>query len=109
MANIVVGSFRQTYCPPHILGRVVATAMMINHSTIPLGSLLGGVLGDAVGYRPTMWIMAGVVAPCWLILATSPMRRERDLPQTLPRDVPWAVTSPREGPPRKGGRGKGGA
>ncbi|MFF3326530.1 MFS transporter [Streptomyces sp. NPDC002889] len=82
VANIVVGSFRQAYCPPHMLGRVVATAMMINHSTIPLGSLLGGVLGDAVGYRPAMWIMTGVAAPSWLILATSPMRRERDLPQT---------------------------
>ncbi|MDN0199480.1 MFS transporter [Streptomyces sp. S.PNR 29] len=82
VANIVVGSFRQSYCPPHMLGRVVATAMMINHSTIPLGSLLGGVLGDAVGYRPAMWITTAAVAPCWLILALSPMRRERDLPQT---------------------------
>ncbi|MEU2856903.1 MFS transporter [Streptomyces mirabilis] len=82
VANIVVGSFRQTYCPPHLLGRVVATTMMINHSTIPVGSLLGGVLGDAVGYRPAMWIMTGLVAPCWLILAMSPMRRERDLPRT---------------------------
>ncbi|MFE2314406.1 MFS transporter [Streptomyces sp. NPDC059441] len=79
VANIVVGSFRQTYCPPHMLGRVVATAMMINHSTIPVGSLLGGVLGDTVGYRPAMWIMTGLVAPCWLILVMSPMRRERDL------------------------------
>lgn len=82
VANIVVGSFRQAYCPPHMLGRVVATAMMINHSTIPVGSLLGGVLGDTVGYRPAMWIMTGLVAPCWLILVMSPMRRERDLPGT---------------------------
>ncbi|WP_143589088.1 MFS transporter, partial [Streptomyces angustmyceticus] len=81
VANIVVGSFRQTYCPPYMLGRVVATAMMINHSTIPLGSLLGGVLGDTVGYRSAMWIMTSVVASCWLILAMSPMRRERDLPE----------------------------
>ncbi|PNG23304.1 MFS transporter [Streptomyces cahuitamycinicus] len=82
VANIVVGTFRQTYCPPHMLGRVVATAMVINHSTIPLGSLLGGMLGDAVGYRPAMWIMTGVVAPSWLILAMSPMRRMRDLPRS---------------------------
>lgn len=81
VANVVVGSFRQTYCPPDMLGRVVATAMMINHSTIPIGSVLGGVLGDTVGYRQAMWIMTGVVALSWLILATSPMRRERDLPQ----------------------------
>ncbi|MFJ4478871.1 MFS transporter [Streptomyces xanthochromogenes] len=82
VANVVVGSFRQTYCPPHMLGRVVATAMMINHSTIPLGSLLGGVLGDALGYRSAMWIMTGVVALSWLILAASPMRHQHDLPQT---------------------------
>ncbi len=81
VANVVVGSFRQSYCPPHLLGRVVATAMVINHSTIPLGSLVGGVLGDAVGYRTTMWIMTAVVAPSWLILALSPMRRQRDLPR----------------------------
>ncbi|MGW0470874.1 MFS transporter [Streptomyces coeruleorubidus] len=82
VANIVVGSFRQTYCPPRMLGRVVATAMMINHSTIPLGSLLGGVLGDAVGYRTAMGIMTGVVALSWLVLVMSPMRREQDLPRT---------------------------
>lgn len=82
VANIVVGSFRQAYCPPRMLGRVVATTMMINHSAIPLGSLLGGVLGDVVGYGTAMWIMTGVVASSWLILATSPMRHERDLPQT---------------------------
>lgn len=81
VANVVVGSFRQTYCPPHMLGRVVATAMMIN-SAIPLGSLLGGVLGDALGYRSAMWIMTGVVALSWLILAASPMRHQHDLPQT---------------------------
>nr|WP_268257033.1 MFS transporter [Streptomyces capitiformicae] len=86
VANIVVGSFRQNYCPPHMLGRVVATAMVINHSTIPLGSLLGGVLGDAVGYRSAMWTMTGFVAPSWLILAMSPMRRERDLPLTYEQE-----------------------
>ena len=80
VANVVVAGFRQTYCPPHLLGRVVATAMMINYSTIPLGSVAGGALGDAVGYRPAMWIMTGLLAPCWLVLALSPVGRARDLP-----------------------------
>ncbi|WP_436801145.1 MFS transporter [Streptomyces coeruleorubidus] len=98
VANIVVGSFRQTYCPPHMLGRVVATAMVINHSTIPLGSLLGGVLGDAVGYRTAMGIMTGVVALSWLVLGMSPMRRERDLPQTHEPEQ----TQPRNRPGSRG-------
>jgi predicted MFS family arabinose efflux permease len=76
-----------------MLGRVVATAMMINHSTIPLGSLLGGVLGDAVGYRPAMGIMTGVVALSWLVLVMSPMRREHDLPRTHEPEQAHAGTS----------------
>ncbi|MCT7352118.1 MFS transporter [Streptomyces sp. 15-116A] len=80
VANVVVGTFRQSYCPPHLLGRVVATAMVINHSAIPLGALAGGLLGDALGPRPAMWIMTSVVAVCWLILAAGPIRYERDLP-----------------------------
>ena len=80
VANVVVGSFRQAYCPPRLLGRVVATTMVVNHSTIPVGALVGGVLGDAVGYRAAMWIMTGLLAPCWLVLAVSPVGRDRDLP-----------------------------
>jgi Na+/melibiose symporter-like transporter len=80
--NVVLGSFRQVYCPPRLLGRVVATTMMLNHSTIPLGSLLGGVLGDVLGLRSAMWVMTGLLAPCWLVLVLSPMRVSRDLPTT---------------------------
>ncbi len=75
-----------------MLGRVVATAMVINHSIIPLGSLLGGVLGDVVGYRSAMWIMTGIIAPCWIILVLSPIRRERDLPQAYEPVLPANAT-----------------
>lgn len=91
--NVVLGSFRQVYCPPRILGRVVATTMMLNHSTIPLGSLMGGVLGDVMGLRPAMWVMTGLLAPCWLVLALSPMRARRDLPTTA-RAEPHTDTRP---------------
>ncbi|MFJ2821863.1 MFS transporter [Streptomyces toxytricini] len=80
--NVVLGSFRQTYCPPGLLGRVVATTMVLNHSTIPLGSLLGGFLGDVLGPRAAMWIMTGLLAPCWIVLVFGPMRRQRDLPSS---------------------------
>jgi MFS family permease len=78
--NVVLSGFRQRYCPPHLLGRVIATTMFLNHSTIPLGALLGGTLGAVTGPRTTMWIMAGLLALCWLVLAAGPMRRVRDLP-----------------------------
>lgn len=56
--------------------------MVVNHGTIPVGALLGGLLGDAAGYRPAMWTMTGIVALSWLLLVLSPIRRERDLPGT---------------------------
>ncbi|MEV4434837.1 MFS transporter [Streptomyces sp. NPDC049555] len=79
--NVVLGGFRQRYCPPHLLGRVVATTMVLNHSTIPVGSVLGGWLGGLLGPRVALWVMAGLLAPCWLILALGPLRRRRDLPE----------------------------
>ncbi|WP_127354846.1 MFS transporter [Actinacidiphila soli] len=92
--NIVLGSFRQSYCRPHLMGRVVATTMVINHSTIPIGSLLGGYLGDLIGPRSALWVMTGLLAPCWLILAMGPMRAHRDLPTTY-RPDPVATVSER--------------
>jgi len=47
--NIIKGSFRQTYTPRHLLGRVIVTMQFLNYGTIPLGALLAGVLGATLG------------------------------------------------------------
>ncbi|MEU6788769.1 MFS transporter [Nonomuraea angiospora] len=78
--NVIFSSFRQTYSPPRLLSRIVTSSMVINHSTIPLGGLLGGVLGSAIGLRPTMWVMTVFLVLCGVILLASPLRRSRDLP-----------------------------
>ncbi|WP_245813982.1 MFS transporter [Rhodococcus marinonascens] len=88
--NVVLGSFRQNYCPPKLLGRVVASSMFVLHSTIPFGALLAGFLGDVVGLGATMWIMALLIAPCGLVLLLSPMRKERDLPVDSCAEPLWA-------------------
>jgi MFS family permease len=79
-SNVIVNSFRQTYCPPAMLGRVVATTMVINYSTIPVGALLGGVLGTLIGLRPTLWIMAVGLILAGLVLLAGPIGRIRDFP-----------------------------
>ena len=59
--NVIKGTFRQTYTPHHLLGRVTVSMQLLNFGTIPLGALLGGALGATLGLRPTMWVMtAGV-------------------------------------------------
>ena len=54
--------------------------MVVNYGVRPLGALVGGLLGTAIGLRPTLWIatvgrLAGLL---WLL--PSPVPRLRDLP-----------------------------
>jgi MFS family permease len=78
--NVIKSSFRQTYTPRHLLGRVVVTMQFLNYGTIPLGALLAGVLAATLGLRPTLWITASGLVLASLILLTGPIRRHRDLP-----------------------------
>jgi len=78
--NVIKGSFRQTYTPRPLLGRVVVSMQFLNYGTIPLGALLGGTLGSVLGLRPTMWIMAVGVVLASTVLLVGPTRRNRDLP-----------------------------
>ncbi|MEU9737302.1 MFS transporter [Streptomyces sp. NPDC048002] len=78
--NVILVSFRQSYCPQELLGRVTSTALLINYSTVPLGAVAAGALTSAVGPRPTMWIVAGALVAAVLPLLSRPLRGLRDLP-----------------------------
>jgi MFS family permease len=68
--------------PHRLRSRVVGVHRTINYGVRPIGALLGGVLGSAIGLRPTLWIGAvgGMLAVLWLI--PSPIPRMRELPET---------------------------
>jgi Na+/melibiose symporter-like transporter len=76
--NIVSLTFRQTLCPEHLLGRMNATMRFFSWGTLPVGALLGGALGTAIGLRPTLWLGAagGVLSLLWLL--RSPLPRTHD-------------------------------
>jgi len=59
--NINQVSLRQAITPDRIQGRMNATMRTIVWGTIPVGSLIGGVLGSQFGIMPTLMI-GGVVA-----------------------------------------------
>lgn len=81
-ANVIKGSWRQTYCPRELLGRVITSSQLLNYGVIPVGALLAGVLAGALGVRTSLWIMTGIVAVSPLILLRSPVRKRGDLPRT---------------------------
>lgn len=82
--NIAQLSYRQIICPPELLGRMNAAIRWIVWGTLPLGGLLGGVLGSAgaLGIRPTLWlsVVGSWTAGFWVLF--SPLRRMRDIPKS---------------------------
>jgi hypothetical protein len=78
--NVTVTTFRQSYCPPQILGRVVASMRFVLFGAVPFGALAGGGLAALFGVRTAVLItMAGNILP-GLVLVASPLRTMRDLP-----------------------------
>ncbi|MGQ4487010.1 MFS transporter [Streptomyces sp. 372A] len=78
--NIIKASFQQRYCPPDLLGRLTASMAFLSYGAIPVGALLGGLLGTALGLRTAMALTTAGIPLAALILLFSPIRRSRDLP-----------------------------
>ncbi|WP_435201686.1 MFS transporter [Janibacter sp. GS2] len=69
--NVVRGAWRQRYVPAPMLARVVTTTQMINYGTMPAAALTAGVLGESLGLRATLVIMAVINAlACASVVAT---------------------------------------
>jgi MFS family permease len=62
IVNVVGTSLRQAIVPDALMGRVVATSWLVTFGTMPLGGLLGGVLGRTLGLRAPFLIGAAVLA-----------------------------------------------
>jgi predicted MFS family arabinose efflux permease len=80
VGNVIIGSFRQQYCPPSLLGRVTASMRFLGYGMVPLGALLAGALGTALGVRDALWIVQVIFAASGLLLLTPRIRAARDLP-----------------------------
>jgi MFS family permease len=82
--NVTQVSFRQGLTPDRLLGRMNATMRFLVWGTMPLGGLLGGVLGQYLGVRPTLWIGAVGTLLAFLPVLLSPLRTMRELPSGVP-------------------------
>jgi MFS family permease len=73
--NIGQVSLRQSITPDKLQGRMNATMSLVAWGIVPLGGLLGGLLGDKIGLRSTLFLAAfgEIIAAFWLLL--SPIRK----------------------------------
>lgn len=73
-------SLRQAITSDELQGRMNATMSFLAGGVVPLGGLLGGVLGETIGLRPTLLLAAlgEMLSVLWLLL--SPIRLLREQP-----------------------------
>jgi MFS family permease len=78
--NVNQVSLRQAITPDRLLGRMNASMRVIVWGTIPLGALIGGALGEAIGLYPTIILgtILGLVSFLWIFF--SPARHLTEVP-----------------------------
>ncbi|HEV8490067.1 MAG TPA: MFS transporter [Candidatus Limnocylindrales bacterium] len=70
--NVAYQSLRQRIVPDRILGRLVATFRMLGWGALPLGAIVGGVVGEAFGLTAVFWaaaVMTIVLLPARLLVS----------------------------------------
>ncbi|MDB5079038.1 MAG: hypothetical protein JWP00_962 [Chloroflexi bacterium] len=85
--NINQVSLRQAITPDRLQGRMNASMRFVVWGTIPVGSLVGGFLGEVVGLRTTLWIGATGISLAFLWVFFSPVRRLREQPGPAQADA----------------------
>jgi MFS family permease len=81
--NINQVSFRQAITPTHMQGRMNATMRFIVWGTIPVGSIVGGFLGGAIGLHPTIWVAAVGSFLAFVPLLIGPLKALRVMPEPV--------------------------
>ncbi|GAA1657836.1 MFS transporter [Catellatospora bangladeshensis] len=77
LLDTAAGSLQASVIPDELRARVTGAHRTINYGIRPVGALVGGALGTAIGVRETLWIatvgaLAGVL---WLLASPIPRMR----------------------------------
>jgi MFS family permease len=79
--NVAQVSYRQALVPLELQGRMNASMRVLVWGPIPIGAILGGIMGAVVGIRDTMLITAVATSMAFLWVMLSPVRGVKDIPQ----------------------------
>jgi MFS family permease len=79
--DIAAGSVQTAATPESMLAVVSGFKRTVNYGIRPVGALIGGTLGTAIGIRPALWIatVGALLGVLWA--AFSPLRTMRELPE----------------------------
>ncbi|MGB2825738.1 MAG: MFS transporter, partial [Thermoplasmata archaeon] len=91
--NVNQVSLRQSITPDHLQGKMNATMRFLVWGVFPVGGLLGGYLGEALGIRTTILIsgIGVLVSVVWIVL--SPVIKIESLTDEDMEEVPGQASS----------------
>jgi len=84
LLDILAGAIMAGIIPRPLRSRVSGAFMVVNNGVRPVGTAVGGVLGTAIGLRPTLWIATVGALSGLLFLLPSPIRTLHDVPEEAP-------------------------
>ena len=76
-------SLRQSITPDRLLGRMNASMRFLDFGAMLAGSFAGGLLGQSIGLRETLFMAAGMMFVASLLLLVSPIARLREIPPPI--------------------------
>ncbi len=85
--NINQVSYRQAICPPRMQGRMNATVRFLVWGTMPIGTIIGGVLASTIGLHETIWVGAILGFMPAIFPFLSPVRHLRTMPRPVTDDA----------------------
>ena len=74
--NVVLTAHVYAITPDELLGRVRSTTKLVAWGAIPVGSLLGGALAEALGAGPALAVVAAGMLPVAVATSLSPGMRD---------------------------------
>jgi MFS family permease len=93
MWNVNTVTLRQVLTPMRLLGRMNATYRMVLFGALPVGAMLAGFLGDAVGLWHAILIAVLLLTTPMLWLTFSPVFRLKEMPTGPTEPEPQAAES----------------
>ncbi len=80
ISSVALVSLRQAATPIQLQGRMNGAINTLEVGLVPIGALLGGVLGQTIGMRETLFLASAgeIAAVLWIIF--SPVWSQQDLP-----------------------------
>ena len=81
LLDILAGTISAGLIPRTLRSRVSGAFMVVNNGVRPVGTAVGGVLGSAIGLRPTLWIATVGALSGMLFLLPSPIRSLQQVPE----------------------------